>query len=188
MRTRPTSALLPAVALVLAGCTFDFNRYDPSDTGSDAGAQGDIAAPESSIADGQGPSDVGSGDTGTPDNPGDANGGSDAGVLDAGGRDATSNESGAPSDGGNEAAGPTYTIGGMLRGMKPGRSVTLQDNGGDDLVVPTNGSFVFSQGLGSGAGYDVTVSAQPPSQTCTATAGSGVVASSNVTDVVVTCR
>jgi hypothetical protein len=185
MRTHRTSALVPAVALLLAGCSFDFSRYDPSATGSDAGAQGDVAAPESSTADGEGPSDVGSGDTGALDNPGDANDGSsaqndgDAGVLDA---------SGAPGDGGSEASGTTYTIGGMLRGMKAGRTATLQDNGGDDLVVPMNGSFVFSRGLASGAGYDVTVSAQPPAQTCTVMAGSGNVASSNVTNVVVTCR
>jgi hypothetical protein len=178
MNKRWTSAFLPTVALLVAGCSYDFNRYDPAAAGVDGGALPDVGRPEPNGADAEGELDSGAGDT-------SASGkGGDASVVDTG----PSNESGAPGDGGSEASGTTYTIGGMLQGMKQGRSVTLQDNGGDDLVVPMNGAFAFARGLGSGASYDVSVSAQPPGQTCAVTAGSGVVAASNVTSVVVTCR
>jgi hypothetical protein len=195
MRKHWTSALFPAGALLLAGCTYDFDRFAPSSGGSDARASIDVAVPESGGDDAETESDVGSDDTSAPGNPGDAsdsasaeNDSGDAGITDTAAPDVPSTESGGPGDGGNESSGPTYTIGGMLQGMKRGRSVTLQDNGGDDLIVPTNGMFVFSKALGSGAPYDVTVSAQPPAQTCTVMAGTGVVAASNVTNVVVMCQ
>jgi hypothetical protein len=182
MRTHWTSALVPAVAFLLEGCTYDFDRFAPSSGAADAHASSDVAVPEGGGADVEEQSDVGSADTGAPGNPADANDGSSTS------NDGGDAESGGPVDGGNEASGPTFTIGGMLHGMKPGRSVTLQDNGADDLMVPMNGMFVFSQGLGAGVAYNVTVSGQPPAQTCTVMAGTGVVAMSNVTSINVTCQ
>jgi hypothetical protein len=170
-RTLHISAFAPA--LVLAACTYDYDRFDPSAGGAEGGAADDVAVAESSGGDASAPQ---------------KDGGVDARPIDGGGPDAPSDESGGPRDGGNDSSGMTYTIGGTLQGMKNGRSVTLQDNGADDLVVPMNGPFVFSQALLSGAAYAVTVSAQPPAQTCSVMAGSGVVASANVTSVVVTCQ
>jgi len=65
--------------------------------------------------------------------------------------------------------------------------VVLQDNGGDDLSVPANGSFTFATSLASGAAYAVTVKTNPSGQTCTVSNGSGTVGSANVTSVAVSC-
>jgi uncharacterized repeat protein (TIGR03803 family) len=80
-----------------------------------------------------------------------------------------------------------YTVGGTVSGLASGQSLTLQDNGGDDLVVTANGSFTFSNPLTTGASYAVTVLTQPSGQTCTVANGSGTVADSNITNVAVTC-
>ena len=53
----------------------------------------------------------------------------------------------------------------------------LQDNGGDDLSVSSNGSFTFATAVMEGAGYNVTVRTNPSGQTCTVTGGSGTVGS-----------
>ena len=78
-----------------------------------------------------------------------------------------------------------FTIGGDVSGLSG--SVTLQNNGGDDLALNADGSFTFATALTTGDAYVVTVSAQPATQTCTVTAGSGTVAAADITDVVVTC-
>jgi len=83
-----------------------------------------------------------------------------------------------------------YRIGGTLSGLAAGNSITLRDNGGDDLVRSANGSFTFPSQVTSGQPYAVTVVANPPppiSQTCTVTNGTGVVAGSDVTNVQVVC-
>jgi hypothetical protein len=81
-----------------------------------------------------------------------------------------------------------YQVGGTVSGLA-GTGLTLQDNGGDDLAVVANGTFVFPTSVLSGQGYAVTVSAQPtnPWQTCTVSAGSGGVAGTDVTNVAITC-
>jgi len=80
-----------------------------------------------------------------------------------------------------------YTIGGTISGLA--KPVTLQNSGGDDLIVAANGTFAFSTPVPSGATYDVTVRTQPinPWQTCTVAAGVGTVTNADVTSVVVTC-
>ena len=83
----------------------------------------------------------------------------------------------------------TYTVGGTVTGLPAGSTVVLQDNGGDNLSVVVNGSFVFPTALASGASYDVTVLTElmAPPGTCTVTGGTGTVGMDNVTDVVVAC-
>ena len=48
-----------------------------------------------------------------------------------------------------------FTIGGTISGLAG--TVVLQDNGGDNLTVTTNGTFAFSTPVASGAAYAVTV-------------------------------
>ena len=81
----------------------------------------------------------------------------------------------------------TYTIGGSVGGLI-GSGLVLQDNGGNDLAVAANGSFVFSAAVASGSAYAVTIKTEPtsPSQTCVANAA-GMVGGANVTNVAVTC-
>ncbi|HEX4418772.1 MAG TPA: hypothetical protein VH165_12765 [Kofleriaceae bacterium] len=81
-----------------------------------------------------------------------------------------------------------YVVGGVLSGLAGG-TLTLQNNGGDDLALTTNGAFAFATTLPSGTTYGVTVKTQPgsPSQTCTVSAGSGTVVNADITSVRVTC-
>ena len=81
----------------------------------------------------------------------------------------------------------TYTVGGTVSGLASGTYVVLQDNGGDDLTVTQDGQFTFPTALADGSPYNVTVKAQPPDQTCTASGNTGTIAGADVTDVTVTC-
>lgn len=76
-----------------------------------------------------------------------------------------------------------YTVGVTMSGLSG--SVVLQDNGGDNLTVSSNGNFPFVTSLTYGASYNVTVQTQPATQTCTVSSGTGT-ATSNVT-VSVSC-
>ncbi len=84
------------------------------------------------------------------------------------------------------AAG-TFTVGGTLSGLPLGGSITLQNNGGDDLILVANGAFTFATAILDGAGFDVQVSSQPAAANCVVANGVGTVAGANVTNVVVTC-
>ncbi len=81
----------------------------------------------------------------------------------------------------------SYTLGGTVTGLL-GSGLQLQTNG-QTLAVSADGQFTFAQALASGAGYNVTVSAQPssPSQTCVVTSGSGTIVDAPVNSVVVSC-
>ncbi|WP_026287136.1 fibrinogen-like YCDxxxxGGGW domain-containing protein [Gilvimarinus chinensis] len=78
-----------------------------------------------------------------------------------------------------------YSVGGNVAGLVG--SVTLRNNGTDDLVVSSGGSFNFSTLLMNGEAYNVTVSSQPVGQTCSVTNGSGYISSSDVTNLSVSC-
>ncbi len=80
----------------------------------------------------------------------------------------------------------TYTIGGTVSGLNES-GLVLQDNGGDNLSVPSGaGTFTFSTRLAYGRPYDVTVSSQPATENCLVSSGSGTV-TGNVSTVRVTC-
>lgn len=79
----------------------------------------------------------------------------------------------------------TYTIGGAVMGLNG--SMVLQNNGGVNLTVSTNGAFTFATTLANGNTYSVTqLSLQYPNQTCNITGGSGTV-TANVTSVMINC-
>jgi hypothetical protein len=88
-----------------------------------------------------------------------------------------------------DAAVPTFTVGGTIAGLT-GTGLVLQDNGGDDLVIPAGATtFTFATPLATGAPYAVTIVTQPssPTQVCTVTAGTGVIGTANVGSVVINC-
>jgi hypothetical protein len=89
--------------------------------------------------------------------------------------------------GGGSSSDASYSIGGTLSGLGDGKSVVLQNNGGDDLTLSANGGFSFATALGGGNVYDVTVLTQPADQTCTVGNGTGTLFGLNVTDVAVSC-
>ncbi len=82
-----------------------------------------------------------------------------------------------------------FTVGGSVSGLN-GTGLTLRDNGGDDITIPTGAtSFTFPTSVNSGAAFAVTIRTQPasPSQTCTLVGGTGSVGGANVTSVAVNC-
>ncbi|HZJ55839.1 MAG TPA: hypothetical protein VFD38_16980 [Myxococcaceae bacterium] len=81
---------------------------------------------------------------------------------------------------------PRYSVGGTVTGLA-GAGLVLRNNGADPLAITTNGGFSFATLLTSGSTYSVTVATQPSGQTCTVSAGSGTIGSSNVTNVAVSC-
>ncbi len=82
-----------------------------------------------------------------------------------------------------------YSIGGTVTGLAAGNSLTLQNNGGDDLVLSSNGTFSFANHIVNGASYDVNVLVQPAAfpQYCSVSNGNGVVSGTDVSDVAVAC-
>ena len=88
-------------------------------------------------------------------------------------------------------AARAYTVGGTLTGLPAGDTVTLQDNGSDNLTLSANGTFTFPTALPDGHAYSVTVSGiffggLTPT-TCTLTNRSGTISGANVTNVAAQC-
>lgn len=81
-----------------------------------------------------------------------------------------------------------FTIGGTVNGLSGG-GLVLQDNGGSNLPITSDGAFTFTNTVGSGSTYAVTILTQPsnPNQSCSVSNGKGTVGSSNVLSVVVNC-
>ena len=81
-----------------------------------------------------------------------------------------------------------YTVGGTLTGLPGGATVTLQDNGSDNLTLSTNGTFTFPTALPNGQSYSVTYRATSSKFGAYTffTNGSGTISGTNVTNVAVT--
>ena len=78
----------------------------------------------------------------------------------------------------------TYSIGGTIAGLSG--TVVLQNNGGDNISLSSNGSFTFNVTLQPDAPYDVTVATQPAYEVCSVSNGSGT-ARASVTTIIVAC-
>ncbi|MFY3384462.1 hypothetical protein [Paracidovorax sp. MALMAid1276] len=94
---------------------------------------------------------------------------------------------GGDGDGTSPPVAGAYTVGGALSGLAASRSVTLQNNAGNDLQLSANGNFEFGTRLDHGVAYAVTVKTQPTGQRCTVAQGTGT-ATSNVSNVQVRCE
>lgn len=81
----------------------------------------------------------------------------------------------------------TRIVGGAVSGLDPSESVVLQNNGRDNLAVASDGSFAFATPVAQSGAYNVTVFAQPATQTCSVTNGSGTAGASDIGNVQVTC-
>jgi alpha-tubulin suppressor-like RCC1 family protein len=82
----------------------------------------------------------------------------------------------------------SFTVGVNVSGLS-GTGLVLQNNGGNNLPVSANGSFMFSTVINRGSNYNVTVLTQPstPTQNCAVTNGYGANITGNVTDIQVAC-
>ena len=85
-------------------------------------------------------------------------------------------------------ASSTFSVGGTVINLL-GSGLVLQNNGGDDVAVGSDGSFTFPAELASGATYNVSVRTQPsnPNQACTVTNARGTIGNADVGNVVVSC-
>lgn len=79
----------------------------------------------------------------------------------------------------------TVSIGGTVTGLTAG-TLMLQNNLGDNLPL-TSSPFTFPTAIASNSAYFVSVLTHPAGLTCTVTANGSGTATTNVTDVQVTC-
>jgi 6-phosphogluconolactonase len=82
----------------------------------------------------------------------------------------------------------SYSVGGSVSGLA-GSGLSLSLNGGTELPVAGNGSFVFPQTVASGATYDVRIAglSHAPAQTCVLAGASGTVTTADVTAITIDC-
>jgi 6-phosphogluconolactonase (cycloisomerase 2 family) len=81
----------------------------------------------------------------------------------------------------------TFSVAGTASGLANGSVVTLQNNGGDPLMVTANGAFTFATPVAYGSSYAVTIGTQPTGQICTASNGSGTGVTADVANVSIVC-
>ena len=84
-------------------------------------------------------------------------------------------------------ASAAFTVGGTISGLT-GNGLVLAD--GTDTTSPAPGAttFTFPTKLASAASFNVTVTAQPAGQTCAVSNGTGVILTSSVNNVALTCH
>ncbi len=78
------------------------------------------------------------------------------------------------------------SLGVWVSGLGSNKSVTLQNNGADELLVQSNGGFTFPVQYAKGSNYAISVSNQPAGQICRIQNAMGVVAS-DLTSLTVIC-
>lgn len=88
----------------------------------------------------------------------------------------------------------SFTVGGAVTGLAGSDlSISLKNDNGDTLAaslpISANGDFTFGSSIPSGTHYVVSVAQQPsnPSQTCTVSQGTGILAGANIANVSVAC-
>jgi hypothetical protein len=79
----------------------------------------------------------------------------------------------------------THRVAGTVSGLSG--TVALRNNGADELRIDANGVFTFPIQVTEGQPYAVTVVTQPAGQDCTVARASGILRTSDVIDVAVTC-
>ncbi len=84
---------------------------------------------------------------------------------------------------------PDAPVGGSLNGLGTGVTVTLQNNGIDNLTLAANQQFSFAKNIPSGSSYNVTVLTQPVGQSCAVANATGSVNNNGdaITNVAVSC-
>ncbi|MDX1960647.1 MAG: DUF1566 domain-containing protein [Leptospiraceae bacterium] len=80
-----------------------------------------------------------------------------------------------------------FSVGGIVSGLGSGKILILQNNGGDNAIIVTNGNFSLNTTVPNYGAYNVTVLINPVNQFCTVTNGTGT-ANSNVTNIIVDCN
>jgi hypothetical protein len=79
----------------------------------------------------------------------------------------------------------THRVAGTVSGLAG--TLSLRNNGADELRLEANGAFTFPIQVAEGQPYAVTVVSQPTDQACTVAHASGIMGTTDVIDVAVTC-
>ncbi|GAC29780.1 hypothetical protein GPAL_2929 [Glaciecola pallidula DSM 14239 = ACAM 615] len=79
-----------------------------------------------------------------------------------------------------------YSVSGTVSGLVASNLV-IQSNLADEITIDADGSFVFPTDFENGTNYEVVITLQPQTQTCTLNNASGQVSNQNVTDVAINC-
>lgn len=182
--TNPSSAIAPTDG------TSTSTSGSSSGNGSTTGTTGGGNSSSGSTTGSTGTGSTSSGST-TGSSSGGTTGSSGSGSTSSGtGTGGTSSGSGTgggtTGSGGSSGPTATYTIGGIVTGLNSS-GLELQDNGGDNLSIAADGTFVFPTALLTGAAYSVRVLKQPSIQVCKVSGASGNVATANITNVLVVC-
>ncbi len=81
-----------------------------------------------------------------------------------------------------------YTVGGTIAGLGDETGLVLLNNGIDATNIPAGSStFLINAAIASGSAYAITIKSHPPGTHCVISGGTGIVSTSNVTDVRVSC-
>jgi hypothetical protein len=83
-------------------------------------------------------------------------------------------------------ASAAFTVGGTVSGLT-GSGLVLADGIDTTSLAPGATTFTFPTKLASAAAFSVTVSTQPAGETCTVSNGSGVILTSSVNNVALSC-
>jgi N-acetylneuraminic acid mutarotase len=83
-----------------------------------------------------------------------------------------------------------YAVAGYVNGLLPNNPLSLQLNGGSDLIVSNEGSFMFLTLLRDGESYNVTIDipATDPTQTCQIVNGNGQISGADVSNIQLNCQ
>lgn len=95
---------------------------------------------------------------------------------------------GSSSGDGSSNSGSSYSVVVTVMGLV-GNGLTLQNNGGDDLSVDSDGVYSFAADISDGGSYDVTVATLPyfPDQFCNVYYHSGTIDGADVTGIEIQC-
>jgi hypothetical protein len=87
------------------------------------------------------------------------------------------------------ADSPSFTVGGSVKHLPAGSTLTLKNSNGDVITVAADGTFTFPSGLAPNASYAITVDQQPVGLTCSVAnnTGSGVGVQANVNNISIVC-
>jgi len=114
--------------------------------------------------------------------------GSTSTTTTSGGSTSGGSTSGGSTSGGSTSGSSTsYAVGGTVSGLSANESVTLLNNGGDAVIVSSDGAFTFPTRLAGGSAYAVTLQSHTPGIACSISGGSGAIGAADLTDIAVAC-
>jgi sugar lactone lactonase YvrE len=92
-----------------------------------------------------------------------------------------------PASSGTTPLAPTYSVGGIVSGLRTGLSVVVQDSSGASASLSANGSYTLLTSATGGTAYSLSVKTQPSGQVCSLSNASGSVASASIGNVALSC-